>query len=514
MGGSAMGHELQVPQYPELEETLDPADWEGFRKLAHQMVDAALDYQRDVRQRPAWQSLPPDLDARFQTVAPQNGIGVEAALSDFYSMVHPYPVGTLHPRFWGWAGGTGSPFGMMAELLAASMNGPAGIFNDGPSRVDMQLLQWMKEAMGFPMSSSGVTVGGGSVANLVGLAVARDAAAGWDVGEEGVGEGRGDLVLYASGEVHSSVFKAAKLLGLGRRAVKIVPVDAEFRMRVNVLEQMVMEDRRRGAVPFAVVGTAGTINTGAIDDLEALADFAARESLWFHVDGAFGAIAAFAPELAPRVKGMERADSLAFDFHKWMHAPYEAGCVLIRDAEAHRRTFSVHADYLTALTRGPGAWPDSTYLISPQLSRGFKALKVWLVIKQHGLEKLGRLAVQNVRQAQYLASLIDQSPHLERLAPVALNVVAFRRIWPGATDAELDTLNREILMRIQERGIAVPSSTAIHGRFALRTCICNHRSRREDFDTLVAAVESVGLEAATDLGLVQTRGGHDEQVAR
>ena len=487
--------------YPEVEETLDPGDWEEFRALAHRMVDVALDSQRNVRQGPTWRPFPGKLEEVFRSGVPREGLGADAALSEFLEAVHPFPIGTHHPRFWGWAGGTGSPLGMMGELLAASMNGPAGIFNDGPSRVEGQLVAWMRDAMGFPAEASGVTVSGGSVANLVGLAVGRDAAAGWDVGEEGTGAGPGRLVLYASSEVHASVYKAAKLLGLGRGAVRVVPVDGAFRMRTDALELRVREDRAAGLVPFAVVGTAGTINTGAIDDLGALADIAARESLWFHVDGAFGAIAALSPELRPLVRGMERADSLAFDFHKWMHAPYEAGCVLIRDPEAHRRTFSVQADYLTPLTRGPGAWPGTTNLLSPQLSRGFKALKVWLVIKEHGLEKFGRLALQNVQQARYLAARIDESPHLERLAPVALNVVAFRRSWRGADGEELDALNREVLMRIQERGIAVPSSTVIAGRFALRACICNHRSRRSDFDALVAAVEAVGAEAAADLGL-------------
>lgn len=486
--------------------SLDPTDWEAYRALAHRMVDLALDYQRDARERPAWRPYPEAFQERFREGIPREGRGTEAALQDFLELVHPFPVGTLHPRFWGWAGGTGSPTGMMAELLAASMNGPAGLFNDGPSRVEQQLVDWMKEAMGFPRDASGVTVSGGSMANLVGLAVGRDARAGWDVGEEGVAPGR--LVLYASTEVHSSVPKAAKLLGLGRQGLRLVPVDGDFRIRLDVLDRMIREDRARGWVPFAVVGTAGTINTGAIDDLEGLAERAAREGLWFHVDGAFGAIAALSPELAPRLRGIERADSLAFDFHKWMHAPYEGGCVLVRDAAAHRRTFSVHADYLAPPTRGPGAWPGSTNLVSPQLSRGFKALKVWMVLKEQGVEAFGRMAARNVRQAVYLAGRIDASPHLERLAPVSLNVVAFRRRWPGASDEELDALNRELLMRIQERGIAVPSSTVLQGRFCLRACMCNQRTRRDDLDALVEALEAIGEEVAGEMGLGAGEGGN------
>lgn len=485
--------------WPEVSETLDPTDWEDFRALAHRVLDVALDYQRDVRDRPAWRPVPVGTDALLSAPVPHEGIGAEAAFGEFLESVHPYPVGTLHPRFWGWAGGTGSPTGMVAELLAASMNGPAGLFNDASSRVERQVVEWMKEALGFPSEASGVTVSGGSEANLVGLAVGRDAVAGWDVGARGAGAGPGRLVLYASSEVHSSVFKAAALLGLGRDAVRVIPVDDAFRMRLDVLGAAVSRDRAAGLVPFAVVGTAGTINTGSIDDLDGLADFAERESLWFHVDGAFGAIAALSPALAPRVKGMERADSLAFDFHKWMHAPYEAGCVLVRDRDAHRATFSVHAHYLAGLTRGPGAWPASTNLISPQLSRAFRAAKVWLMVREHGLARFGRLAEQNVRQAVWLAERIDGSPHIERVAPVALNVVAFRCVRPGVSGEALDELNREVMMRIQERGIAVPSSTTIGGRFTIRVCICNHRSRREDFDALVDALESIGEEVAREL---------------
>lgn len=480
------------------EETLDPEDWEAFRRLAHEMVDRMIDYQRDVRDTPAWRPVDAEVDARFHDPAPREGSGAESAYDDFLEMVLPYPTGLHHPRWWGWAGGTGSPMGMMAAFLGAAMNAVPANFNDSAARVEAQLLDWMKAAMGFPTEAGGIVTSGGSVANIIALTVARDAMLPGNVIDNGLHDGDRRPVLYASGEVHSSVFKAAKLLGLGRNAVRIIPVDDLRRFRVDELLPQIIADRAAGMFPFAVIGTAGTINTGAMDDLEALADIAADEGLWFHVDGAFGAMAALSPESRHLVAGMERADSLAFDFHKWMYINYEAGCVLIKDAEAHRKSFLAGGDYLAPLPRGTASLHDMAGGRGLQLSRGFKALKPWMTIREHGLDKYGRMVAQNMHQAQYLAALVDQSPVLQRAAPVQLNIVAFRYADEKLDGAACDEVNRELLMRIQERGIAIPSSTLIDGRFTLRVCICNHRSRRADFDDFVDQAERVALEIVAE----------------
>lgn len=471
------------------EETLDPTDWEAFRALAHGAVDRMLDFQRDVHGTDAWREVPADVDARFRTGVPMSGAGTQAVYDDFLETVLPYPTGLHHPRWWGWAGGTGSPTGMLADMLAAGMNAVPGNFNDAAARVEAQVLDWMKSLMGFPEDASGVITSGASVANLIGLTVARDAAFP-DVIDRGIGSLDAKPVLYASTEVHSSVHKAAMLLGLGRGAVREVPVDDRYRIRVPELEGRIAEDRSSGLAPFAIVGTVGTINTGGLDDLEALADVAEREGLWYHVDGAFGAIAALSPRARHVTAGMDRADSLAFDFHKWMYVNYEAGCVLVRDRAAHRRSFSAGGDYLAPLPRGTGSLAEMAAARGPQLSRGFKALKVWMTIKEHGIEKFGRLVDQNLAQTRYLAELIDASRHLTRVAPVDLNVVAFR--YDGGDDEQLrERVNRELLMRIQERGIAIPSSTHLDGRFTLRACICNHRSRAEDFEDFVNRADAL-----------------------
>lgn len=390
----------------------------------------------------------------------------------------------------------------MAEALAAGMNTIPGVFNDSTARVEAQVLAWMKEVMGFPEESGGVLTSGGSVANLVGLNAARDAHA----GTAGLSGGP-PPVVYASTEVHSSVMKAVRTLGLGTEGLRTVQVDDAFRIRIPELLDAIVEDRKKGMLPFAVVGTAGTINTGAVDDLPTLARIAREEGLWLHVDGAFGAAAALSPSTRGIVAGMERADSLAFDFHKWMHAPYEAGCILVRDPEALKRAYSTGADYLRPLERGPARQPDSTNLRSPQLSRGFKALKVWLSLKEHGIEKMGRLVARNVQQARRLGELVDASPHFSRVAPVALNVVAFRHHAPGLTSEVADEVNREVLMRIQEQGVAIPSSTHVGGRFTLRTCICNHRTRTEDLELFMREAERILLEVKT--GVSAETGGRD-----
>jgi glutamate/tyrosine decarboxylase-like PLP-dependent enzyme len=261
---------------------------------------------------------------------------------------------------------------------------------------------------------------------------------------------------------------------------------------VSALRQALAADRAAGRRPICIVGNAGTVNTGATDDLRALAAICREEELWFHVDGAFGALVALVPELRDLVAGLEQADSVAFDLHKWLYMPYECGCTLVRDQQAHRATFNVTPAYLASFDRGiaAGGFPFAERGV--QLSRGFRALKVWMSFKTHGVDAFVKLIHQNVRQAHYLAGLVTRHPRLELLAPVPINVVCFRYVVPGASDAELNALNMEILLRIQESGLAIPSQTTLGGKFAIRVAITNHRSRREDFDLLVRAVAETG----------------------
>jgi glutamate/tyrosine decarboxylase-like PLP-dependent enzyme len=475
-----------------MEENLDPRDWEEIRALGRQMVDDMIEYLRTVRERPVWRPIPRDLPAEFQQPLPRTPRPLGEVYAAFKERVLPYPTGNIHPRFWGWVMGNGTVTGMLAEMLAAGFNPNQGGGAQAGNLVEIQVISWCKEMFGFPPSASGLLVSGGSMANLVGLTVARNSRAGYDVREEGVGGAPRPLRVYASTEVHSCVHKSVELLGLGRKALRLVDVRSDLTIDTNSLRRAIREDRARGLHPFCVVGCAGTVNTGATDPLDALADICKEEDLWFHVDGAFGALAALSPALRHIVKGMERADSLAFDMHKWMYLPYEVGCTLVRDADAHRQAFALTPHYLEHTTRGIGGGEMWFSDYGVQLSRGFKALKVWMSIQEHGIEKFGRLILQNVEQARYLERLVSSTPGLELVAGVPLNIVCFRYVGSLTDAAAIDSLNKELLLRLHEGGVAAPSYTVIDGKYALRVCITNHRSVTEDFELLVREVVRLG----------------------
>jgi glutamate/tyrosine decarboxylase-like PLP-dependent enzyme len=479
--------------------TLDPEDWQAVRQTAHAALDAALDYQQQVRSKPVWQS--PDQASRnlLQQAAPQQGLGEAQVVQEMLDHVVAYPAGHAHPRFWGWVCGTGTPVGMIADMLAAGVNASSGTFNDAATLLESQLIGWMRDLFSFPDTASGIVTSGASIANMIGLAVARDVKLGVDVRNHGLARLDRDPVVYASNEVHSSVGKAMLFLGLGAQNLRKVAVQEDFAIDLEALEQAIGEDLEAGRKPAAIVASAGTVNTGAIDNLNGLADLAQKYDLWFHVDGAIGALAVMSPQLKSRFSGIERADSLAFDFHKWLYVPYEAGCVLIRDGVEHRASFSVAASYLSAPDGGVGAMHDTTNTRGPQLSRGFKALKVWAQIKTYGFEKLGQLHEQNVAHVQYLKQLIDEAPQLERLAAADLNILCFRYLPQRSEIADRDQLNMKILVQLQEKGIAVPSHTRIHGHFALRIANTNHRSKTEDFELLVREVIRIGRELEESL---------------
>ena len=330
------------------------------------------------------------------------------------------------------------------------------------------------------------------MANFVGLAVARNARAGVDVREQGVAAIPRRLITYASVEVHSCVQKAIESLGLGATSLRKVPVNGAYEIDVAALARMVDEDRAAGRQPFCVIGNAATINTGSTDDLAALADLCQREHLWFHVDGAIGALLALAPAHRHLVRGMERADSVTLDLHKWMHIPFEAACVLVRDRKAHRDAFALTPEYLEHTERGlaSGSLWFSEYGL--QLSRGFRALKVWMSIKEHGLDRFGRLIDRNIAQAHELEELVRGEPQLELLAPVQTNIVCFRFNPGGMTDERLNEINEELLIRLHESGIAAPSYTTLGDRYCLRAAITNFRTNSDDLKVLVAAVKEIG----------------------
>ena len=465
--------------------TLDPSDWTSLRRLGHRMVDDVFDHLEQVRDRPVWQKMPQEAREALRTAVPRGPADPVDVYSDYMRLVLPYPTGNTHPRFMGWVHGGGNPVGILAELLAAGLNANLGGRDHAPVEVERQVIRWSAELLGLPPETSGLLVTGTSIANLIGLLVARTAALGPEVRSAGLRDAR--LVAYTSAKAHGCVARAMDMAGLGTEALRLIPCDAGHRMNVAALAAAIAEDRARGQKPFLLVGTAGTVDIGAFDDLAALAGIARAEKLWFHVDAAFGAMAALAPALRPFLAGAEHADSLAFDFHKWMQVPYDAGCILVRDHAAHLAAFAQQVAYLRREARGLAGghpWPCD---LGPDLSRGFRALKVWMTWRAYGSDRLGEVVAQTCAVARALAARVDSEPALERLAPVPLNIVCFRM-----RGADADTLNREIVADVQEAGIAAPSTTMIDGRLAIRAAIVNHRTRVEDVEMLVDAV----LEAA------------------
>jgi glutamate/tyrosine decarboxylase-like PLP-dependent enzyme len=451
------------------------------------MLDDMLGYIETIRNRPVWQPIPAEIRARFRKPAPRQGEKLVEVYAEFLSEILPYTQGNVHPGFMGWVNGGGTPVGMVAEMLTAGLNANCGGRDHIPIEVERQVTRWVAELFGFPESATGLFVTGTSMANLVAVLIARDVALGFEVREGGVAADPRRLTAYTSKAVHGCVPKAMDIAGLGSDALRQIPTDSRHRIDFTALAEAIRRDREAGLTPFLVVGTAGTVNTGAVDDLAGLADLCQREKLWFHVDGAFGALAKLAPDLAPKLDGMERADSVAFDFHKWGQAPYDAGFILVRDGEAHKNAFALPAAYLQRAERGLAAgspWPCD---FGPDLSRGFRALKVWFTLKVFGTEALGASISRCCALARSLEGRVKETPELELMAPVELNIVCFRY---RAEDS--DRVNGEIVIRLQESGLVAPSTTRIGGRTAIRAAIVNHRTSQAEIDALVEGVLKQG----------------------
>jgi aromatic-L-amino-acid/L-tryptophan decarboxylase len=467
---------------------LDPKNWDALRTEGHRMLDDMIDHLAQVRERPVWQPIPDAVRSRFRSQVPQLAEPLHDVYAEFTRSIAPYSTGNIHPGFMGWVHGGGNAVGMLAELLAAGLNANLGGRDHMPIVVERQILEWMRQLFAFPESASGLFVTGTSMANFIALMAARTRALGEDARRRGISASQKYLCAYTSNAAHGCIARAMDMAGFGTDALRLIATDSLHRIDPEALRAAIRSDRDAGRTPFLVVGTAGSVDFGAIDDLNSLADICEQAGLTFHVDGAYAALGMMSRELAPRLAGIERADSIAFDFHKWAQVPYDAGFVLVRDGELHLKTFSSPATYLRRDSRGLAGgspWPCD---FGPDLSRGFRALKTWFTLKTYGTDRLGAVMAHTCAVARHLERRVRSEAALELVAPAQLNIVCFRH--RGG-----DTLNADIIARVQESGIAAPSATIIDGQVTIRAAIFNHRTVEADVDAMVDAV----LEIASTL---------------
>ncbi len=478
------------------ENTLDPDDWPSFRQQGHQMLDDMFDYLEQLREQPVWQGLSPAQREIFQQPLSNEPSDLAEVHETFMKSILPYAVGNTHPGFMGWVHGGGTPVGMLADMLAAGLNANVGGRDQAPIELEKQLLQWIKGLFSFPETASGLFVTGTSMANLISVLIARTACLKKSIRKEGLVNSGLQLVAYTSASAHISIAQAMDIAGIGSDALRMIATNDNYQMDVEALALAIRADKKAGLIPFFIAATVGTVDVGAIDPLSAIADLAQLEKVWLHVDGAYGALAILAPDLAPRLQGIERADSIAFDFHKWGQVPYDAGFILVRNGEHQLDTFATPAAYLSRASKGLSAgspWPCD---LGPELSRGFRALKTWFTIKVYGPEKLGQVIFATCVLAQYLKQRIELSPQLELLAPVELNIVCFRYRCENP-----NRINADIVIALQESGIVAPSSTTLQGQLAIRAAIVNHRTTMSDIDALIAATLAFGEIIETTLKL-------------
>ncbi|WP_290979796.1 aminotransferase class V-fold PLP-dependent enzyme [Hyphomicrobium sp.] len=470
--------------------SLDPANWVQFREQAHAALDLVLSHVEGIRGQPVWQPPTPDALSYFTQELPTDAGDIDELLAGIRDYVVPFATGNLHPRFMGWVHGAGTPVGVIGELIAAGLDLNCGGRNHIGLAIERQVVKWMGQAFGYPACASGIFVTGSSMANFLAAIIAKTEALGVESRERGLVHADRPLLAYASSEAHSCIAQALQLSGIGSVHLRQIPVDEFRRMRGDQLERAIVADEQIGAQPFLVVGTAGTVNTGAIDPLEEIAAIAERHRLWFHVDGAIGALAMLSPKMKRNFSGLEKSDSIALDFHKWGHVPYDAGFLLVKDAEAHKRAFAQPAAYLQRSNEGLAAgdtWPCD---LGVDLSRGCRALKTWLTLAAFGTHRIGASIEGNCALARYLADLVESSDQFVLKAPVALNIVCF-----GIRNADPETV-RAVVTKLQLSGIAAPSWTTLEGESVVRCAIVNHRTTIEDIDIFWDALTQLAGEAA------------------
>jgi aromatic-L-amino-acid/L-tryptophan decarboxylase len=467
---------------------------EELRRLGGLAADAVASHRERLLERPVFGKVGSGA-ALFDEPVPEEGRSFEEVLAFVREHVLPYPMGNSHPRFYGFINATADPVGTMADYLASAMNPNCWGGDHAAIHVEAAALRWIAAMIGYPPQAEGILVSGGSMANFTALAAARRAMTPGNVREDGLaGPGGPRLTVYASDQVHHCVDKAVDLLGIGTAQLRKIPTDERFRISTAGLARAVAADRAAGFTPAIVVGNAGTVNTGAIDPLDELADLCRREGLWFHADGAYGALASMVPKLRPLFSGLERADSLAADPHKWLYVPYEAGATFVREPGRLAATFRKFPEYLASDPESPFPGPAWYAERGVELSRGFKALKVWMGIQTHGRRAYVEQIENDVQLARFLSDEVDRRKDFERLAEPVLSIANFRYRPAGRNlpDEDLDRVNRRIIHRLVGDGSFFLAPTILKRRTALRVSITNFRTHEDDLVALLDEVERVG----------------------
>lgn len=464
---------------------MDPEDWGDFREQSHRLLDLLLSHVEGRATREVWTPPPPGEPGAM----PEEGSGLDGVRERLAAEVLPYDLGNLHPRFFGWVHGAGTPGGILAGAAEAALNANTGGRDHVGTRLERQVVAWFVRACGLPPEASGILTTGTSLATVIGLAIARERAVpGMRArGPEAV---RGQPRIFVSRESHLSISKAAELLGLGSAAIEAVDVDDGLRMKPDGLADVLRKNQAGGNPAVAVVATLGTASTGAIDPIADIADVAGEFGVWLHTDAAFGGLVVLSDTRRALAAGLERSDSIAFDFHKWMHVTYAAGCLLVRDPEDHLAAFGGRAEYLEGTASGPAAalapWPME---YGPELSRGFRALRVWWTLVEHGRKGIARQIDRSLGLARELADMVRERPSLELLAEPELQIVVFRVRGRSRREEELDDLNRMVVAALQQGGVVLPSGTTVRGRAGIRVAITNHRTTSDDLHILLDQVE-------------------------
>jgi glutamate/tyrosine decarboxylase-like PLP-dependent enzyme len=486
---------------------LDPSA-EAIRRWGNAAIDVMASYLESIRDRRVYpQTSSKQIRERLDSALPKEGAGFERLLETFNDVLLPMSRHNGHPRMFGYVQAPGTAIAAIADLLASTLNANLTAWRSAPAAVEIERLtiDWIKQILGVDAAAAGLFVSGGSMANLAGLAAARRAKGPAGLTSKGAQSFPQAMRVYVSEEAHHSIAKAAALLGLGRDNVRVIGVDERFKIRVDELVAKVTEDLESGHLPFFVVANAGTVNTGAFDPLAEVSEVARRFNLWMHVDASYGGFAALAPSAKDLFAGMREADSVALDPHKWLYLPVDCGCVLYRDPEAARATFAHEAEYTRVIEQEP----DEAFAFwdyGPELSRRFRALKVWMMLRSVGVRALGEMVEKDLACARHLERLAQASDDFEMLAPVELSIFCFRYLPPrfkralavahgeerARLDEELDTLNERLLVDLQQDGSSYLSNARLGGRFSLRGCVMNYRTTFRDMEILLDDLRRLG----------------------